>query len=448
MDKYYLITGNVDSIASGYLSYSQILLSAGVTLVEVPKTNISFAIPRVNWIRGKSFDPYTETDNETSYAVYNNNVYLCLSNNDNSIKNITNSSNYAPTHLSGKHKYADGYIWLFLYAITSTVSSLSNTLYIPAPSVYGLKSMVVNQEVDVISCDGGSTGTCVQYLTQSGNTYATLLYSGITTCSICYVVAEETTKTDLLWTRFYEPSESIPSSISLFDYTASLENAIASGKLNSKLNFEVKNYETAKISGLSSGCILSANINLAEISAAEITDNVATNTYLTLLASDIAITVTGGDGSGASISFIRSNNIITGIQVVSGGSNYIPESVSVLLPNVSSTPKRTAIINSIELVGTPPSLVFPAMNSIFDVASQNSIGEDRVVNIVNAKIDAYTTANFYGIVKNDAEKTDISEIIPSRLAVFALSSVGSTSDKEVKSFNFIQNINTAELHKR
>ena len=458
MDKYYLITGyNTEASGAAYLTYAQVLSSTGVIVTSIPKNNISFAIPRVNWVMGAQFDSYTEEDNSGSYALYNDNVYLCLSNNAKNVKNVINSSNYAPTHASGKVKKPDGYTWEFLYKLTSSVTTLSNVNFIPAPSSYGLKALLVNQEIDVIDCSGGSTGTCALYLTQNGGTYASLIYSGLTGCSECSTIAEETTKTDLLWTRFYEPSESVPSSISLFNYTASLENAIASGKINSKLNFEAKTYENAKLSGISAGAILSANINLAAISALEVTDGVSADTYLKILSSENAISLTGGTGSsggtGASVVFITSvvdayYDKIIGINLTAGGSDYTSELVSVLLPGITLTLKRTALISNIDLIGSPPSLTFHKINSIFDVASQNSIGEDRVVNIINAKPDAFTTANYYGIVKADAGKTTLSEICPSKLPIFPLTSSGATFNKEIKNINFIQSINNTEKQRR
>ena len=454
MDKYYLITGNnTEASGSSYLSYGQVLGSTGVVATLIQKNNISFAIPRVNWVKGKSFDSYTEENNAGSYAVYNENVYLCLSNNTYNIKNVTNSSNYPPIHTIGESLKSDGYRWLFLYNITSTVSSLSNPNFIPAPSSYGLKALIVNQEIDTIDCSGNTAGTCAQYKTQTGGTYAQLIYTGSTgsSCSLCAQIAEETTKTDLLWTKFYKQGDAVPETISLFNYTESLENAINNRKINSKLNFEAKTYTDALASGISSGAILSANINIPAISALEVSNGVSAGTYLTVTSAERIITInggTGGGGTGASAEFIITNNKISGIRLLSHGGGYTPELVNITLTGISSATKKSALISNIKLVGSPLSLNFHKINSIFDVASQNSIGEDRVVNIINAKPDAFTTANWYAIVKSDIEKNTISEIIPAKLPIFPFTSSGTTSNKEIKNINFIQSINNTEKQRR
>ena len=454
MDKYYLITGNnAEAPGSSYLSYGQVLSSTGLASTLIGRNNISFAIPRVNWVKGKSFDSYTEENNAGSYAVYNENVYLCLSNNPNGIKNVINSSNYPPTHTIGEEEKPDRYRWLFLYKITSTVSSLSNPNFIPAPSSYGLKALVVNQEIDTIDCTGITTGTCAQYKTQTGGTYAQLIYTGSTgsSCSLCAQIAEETTKTDLLWTKFYKQGDAVPETISLFNYTESLENAINNRKINSKLNFEAKTYTDALASGISSGAILSTNINIPAISALEISNGVSAGTYLTVTSAERIITInggTGGGGTGASAEFIITNNKISGIRLLTHGGGYTPELVNITLTGISSATKKSALISNIELVGSPLSLNFHKINSIFDVASQNSIGEDRVVNIINAKPDAFTTANWYAIVKSDVEKPTISEIIPAKLPIFPFTSSGTTSDKEILNINIIQSINNTEKQKR
>lgn len=459
MDKHYLITGyNTGASGSAYLSYAQVIASTGAAAILIPRNQISFAIPANPWIKGKQFDSYTESNNEGSYCNYNDKVYLCLSNNSNNVKNITNSSNYAPTHTTGTITKLDGYDWMHLYNITSTVATLSNTNFIPAPSTYGLKLLINNQESDIITCPVGNTGTCAQYLSLTGGTLASLIYTNGPTggsCDHCVQIAEETTKTDGLWTIFYEPGVIVPSTISLFNYTESLERAIANGKINAKLNFEANTYMGAIASGISAGALLSANINIAAISAAEVADGVSAGIYFRVSSAEnsmIILNGTGGTGSGATAQFITvagtTYSTIIGVRLVSGGGNYTPELVTVSLPGISSSSKRAALEDNIGFVGTPPSLIFTKINTIFDTASQNSIGEDRVVNIINAKPDAFTTANYYGIVKADPGKTELIDIVPAKLQIFPLTSNGPTLGKEIKNINFIQSINNTEKQRR
>lgn len=454
MDKYYLITGYLSG-ASGMntLTYNQVLSSSNLSLSEIPKNHISFAIPRIDWVKGKQFDPYTEEDNANSYAVYNNNVYLCISNNTNNVDKLVNSSNYSPTHTTGLVRYLDGYLWLFLYQISSSVSDLANINFIPAPSSRALKDLIINQEVDTITCsEPGGTGFCAQFLATPGASYANLIFTGSTLCSSCSDVAEETTKTDLLWTKFYPTGETVPLSISLFNYTESLENAIAAGKINSKLNFEAKTYENAKLSGLDDGCLLGARINLSAISLQETLDSVAPNTYLNVLSTEKTIGFSGGNGSDATIEFITTvvnstYDRIVGIRLLTHGSSYLPESVTLTFPGMTLSTKQQALRLNIDLLGTPPSLIFPTINSIFNVASYDSIGENRVVNIVNASPDAAIVANYYAIVKADPTLATIAEICPAKLPIRPFIPQG-TSGKETRSLNFVQNVTTTEVNKR
>ena len=453
MDKYYLITGYHDEApGSSYLTYTQVLASSNLEANIIPRNSISFAIPRVNWVKGKVFNSYTEENNSNSYALYNDKVYLCISNNTNNVKNITNSSNYTPSHTLGCKKYPDGYDWLYLYKITLSVDSLVNTNFIPAPSVYELKNLINNQEADTIVCNGftGTTGTCAIYV-QGSTATAALMFSGITGCTTCSSIAAETTKTDLLTTKFFQPGDTIPSTISLFDWTTSLENAIESGKINSKLNFLAYNYLLAKTSGISSGAILGATINLSAISALD-------SSYLNISSSESSMSVTGGTGggTGASVEFITAvagatYDKIVGILLTQGGGSYTPDA-TVLLPNISLSAKRQAIIDNIELIGTPPSLTFPGINSIFNVASQDSVGENRVVNIINTTTDAFPSiSNFYAIVKTDEVhgiKSTVSDICPSKLQIYPLTVYGTTSGKEILNIKFIQSIPTPEQQKR
>jgi len=456
MDKYFLITGN-NGLTSAHLSYDEVLSSSNLVLTSIPNNSINLSIPRRDWSRGSLFSPYAGIGNTGNYVANNDNVYLCISNNTNNIANIVNTSTYSPTHLSGKLKYADGYTWLFLYTINSTVSASSTNKTIPVPSFYGLKNLVINRETDNIECGvTGTTGTCAIYLTDEGKTGANLIYSTVNACIDCVDIAEETTKTDLLTTVFYPPSEVVASSILISSAAESLELFIASGKINPKLNFEAKTYQSAKSSGLSAGCILSANINILGIKQQEVIDGVSADTYLKLLSSEKTITATGGvGGTGASIEFktIAYNNTydkIVGINLVNGGTDYRSDLVTILLPGITSTNKKQALIDNITLLGTSKSLTFPNINSIFDVASTSSIGTENIGKIVNAKIDSYTTgSNFYGLVQADSyTKETVADVCPSRLKIYILGNSGATSGQEMKNINFNQTINQTEIHKR
>ena len=347
MNKYFLITGYNANATGDYLTHTQILNSSNLKLFEIPSYNVGIGIIRKNWSKGLNYTPWSKNNSSNSYTFYNNRVYLCLSNNEKNISNIPNSSTIPPTHTSGKVKYGDGYVWLYLYSISANVENMVNTNTIPAPSFYGLKQLIINRETDDIDCGitAGLTGICAIYLTDDSKTNANLIYYSGVSCESCKNTAEETTKTDLLTTIFYSKGITTSNSISIKTPQDSLEYYISTGKINPKLNFEARSYTEAKSSGISAGAILSASINLGYISG-------ISSTYLNLSDTELPITITG-DGYGGSMSFITVNNAgsnqITGINLISGGRDYISDNVELLLNGITNSDKRNTIKSSINI---------------------------------------------------------------------------------------------------
>jgi hypothetical protein len=326
--------------------------------------------------------------------------------------------------------------------------NMINSTFIPAPSSYNLKKLVIDREIDDITCGStaGTTGTCALYLTTDSKITANLIYSDTTSCESCKNTAEETTKTDLLTTIFYPKGVSASSSIPINTLQQSLESNISKEKINSKLNFEAKCYADAKLSGISAGAILATFIDLNAISG------VSAN-YLNLTTSELPITI-GGGGTGASIELIIQNdsgvNQITGIVLKSGGSNYISEQTTVSLPGISDSTKRNTIESAITLSGTAKSLTFTNINSIFDVASTNSIGTDQVIKIINCRIDAHSNnTNYYGLVEADPYTNEtVENLCPSVLKIYPYTSTGSTFGREFLNITFNQPISQTEIQIR
>jgi len=448
MNKYFLITGYNSSATGNYLSHNQVTSSSNLQLFNIPSYDIGLGILRKNWIKGSKFNAWLKNNSNNSYVLHKDKVYLCVSNNQKNILNFTNSSSIPPTHSSGKLKYPDGYEWLYLYSINGLAANMINSTHIPAPSSYKLKKLVIDREIDDISCGvtAGISGTCALYLTDNSKITANLIYSDISSCESCKNTAEETTKTDLLTTVFYPQGTTAPNSISINTIQESLESNIAKEKINSKLNFEAKCYTEAKLSGISAGAILSAFIDLNAISG-------VSGNYLNLTDSELPITVNGG-GTGASVELIVQNNSganqIIGIVLKSGGSNYILEQLSVNLPGISDSTKRNTIESAITLSGTAKSLTFTNINSIFDVASTNSIGTDQIIKIINCRIDAHSNnRNYYGLVEADSYTTEtITDLCPSVLRIYPYVSSGSTFGREYLNITFNQAMNQTEIQMR
>lgn len=452
MNKFFLITGFLDPLpVNPNVSYSSIKSSGFeyVKIFKIPPSNIGLGIPRKNWTRGTSYTGYSlqnQTDISKSYVMYNQKVYLCLNNNDNNLPNIINSSTYPPTHSNGIVKYPDGYSWLYLYKITANVENMVNSSTIPAPSTYGLKQLVINRETDDIECGltAGITGTCGIYLTDFSKTSASLIYQAGLSCSVCLNMAEETTKTDLLTTIFYPTGITASSTIEIKSPKNSLEQLIQSKKIDTSLNFEASCYDSSKTSGLSGGSILSAQINIQSIY--DINPN-----YLILNDSELTITISDGGGTGALIEFIKipespTSHKITGIQVTKHGQNY-PVAPSILLSGITNNEKKASILGSIVINGTSPSLTFEGVNSIFDVASVNSVGAKNTTRIVNAQIDAHLQdTSFYALIEADSYTEETPEaLIPGSLTVYEYSSTGLTFGREYLNLIFNLPVNQTEI---
>ncbi|MBM4223923.1 MAG: hypothetical protein FJ167_03855 [Gammaproteobacteria bacterium] len=449
MNKYFLITGYTAGATGNYLTYDQVINSSNLQLFSIPSYDVSIGIARKNWTKGSKFTPWSKNNSVNSYVFYNDKVYLCVSNNEKNIVNLPNSSNIPPTHTSGKVKYSDGYVWLYLYTISANVINMVNSVTIPAPSSYGLKKLVIGRETDDVNCGttAGATGICALYLTDDSKTTANLIYSSGVSCESCKNTAEETTKTDLLTTVFYPQGSTLSSTISIKTPQEFLEFYISTEKINSKLNFEARCYVEAKSSGISAGAILGAFINLNTITG-------VSAAYLNLTASELPITVTGGGGTAASIEFITVNNSglnqITGIRLTSGGTNYTTEQTQVSLSGIADSTKRNTIQSAISLSGTAKSLTFTNINSIFDAASTNSIGTDGVLKIINSRIDAHSpNTNYYALIEADPYTNEtIQELCPSVLKIYSFTSSGLTFGREYLNVIFNQPISQTEIQMR
>jgi len=446
MNKYFLIKGNhTPGITSSHLSYYEVINSSNISIINISAKNIKLGIKNIPWIKGSSYTPYSQDNFDNSYVFYNQKVYLCLSNNDLNIKNITNSSTFAPTHNLGKITYPDGYTWLYLYSITSDVLGFLNSKTIPAPSNYMLSSILNSLETDNINCEEGITGICALYITDSTKENANLIYQQGISCGVCKEIAEETSKTDLLTTIFYKQGQEILSSIEIKSKQENINELIDSKKINPNLDFEFKTFNDAKLSGISNGCILSASIDLEQIRGVSLS-------YLFLSQNENNITVTGGIGASISFKTISENNKlkIIGINLLNGGKNYTTNTTEIFLPGITDTQKRDTIKNSIKLQKSTPSLVFNEINSIFDVASSNSLGKINSNKIINCQLDAYDPqVNYYGIIQADSNTEEtIYKLCPSSLKVYPFSSIGVTSGTEYLNINLNEPISQTEINMR
>lgn len=122
---------------------------------KVTSTNACLVVPRYDWISGETYDQYSNTDSDLfSKRFYvltpDMNVYKCISNN-------STSSTVMPTGQSTSNiQTGDGYIWKFMYNLSSSVrSSFLTTNYLPVPT----STQKTSQHILVETNASYSTGT-------------------------------------------------------------------------------------------------------------------------------------------------------------------------------------------------------------------------------------------------------------------------------------------------
>lgn len=102
---------------------------------KLTSTNACLVVPRYDWVSGTVYDQYSSTDadlyTKQFYVINSNmNVYKCLNNNSGA------QSVVMPTGQSVNNiQTGDGYIWKFLYNVSSSLqSSFLTDDYLPVPT--------------------------------------------------------------------------------------------------------------------------------------------------------------------------------------------------------------------------------------------------------------------------------------------------------------------------
>ncbi len=152
-----------------------------INVKRIQSTDVSFMIPRIDWISGTIYDQYdgdyntsfpsstgaTSLKSSRFYVLTSNfNVYKCLFNNNGSV------STFQPT---GTEAFpitaADDYIWKYMYTIPLSLRNrfLTNTLMPVQKSV--LNAFYSNGEIDNVIIDNPGAG-------YSGNADVTLTVNG------------------------------------------------------------------------------------------------------------------------------------------------------------------------------------------------------------------------------------------------------------------------------
>jgi hypothetical protein len=154
--KFYIVIGNHSGVSSNVVNYSynniEDVKTKNIFGKKVKSADCSPVIPSITWISGTV---YERADNHTNNNFYvlnqNDDVFKCIWNNGGEASTsepITKSETYLTT--------ADGYIWKYMYTISSgDMSKFAFTGYIPVSSNASIVNTAVNESIDYIEVLNG-----------------------------------------------------------------------------------------------------------------------------------------------------------------------------------------------------------------------------------------------------------------------------------------------------
>ena len=165
---YYVFVGKPDSwdddahppTANGSVySYEQTVYDDMIYGKKISNTDISYMVPRYNWVTNTVYDRYDQYDGDLydkNFFVVTDNmsVYKCIFNNygePSTIKPYLTSS-------AGTFSTGDGYVWKYMYTIDSNSNSLfSSTSYIPVIENNNVQSNAVSGTLDYVVVENGNS---------------------------------------------------------------------------------------------------------------------------------------------------------------------------------------------------------------------------------------------------------------------------------------------------
>ena len=112
----------LDTIQGGFQVWRNMIASK-----KIQPSDVSYVIPRVDWQAGTMYTQYSDlsttlfidTANNPFYIITEDfNVYKCLFNNHNSVSSVKPES----TTTNGVVETTDGYIWKYMYTVSSSDS--------------------------------------------------------------------------------------------------------------------------------------------------------------------------------------------------------------------------------------------------------------------------------------------------------------------------------------
>jgi hypothetical protein len=381
---------------------------------KVTRNDVSGVIENIQWARSKMFIPWDANlaQTQTNYYVYNSQnqyVYLCISNNDYNRSDLVGQvSTVRPTHTTGIQKYSDGFSWLPVYKVTSSMQKFVSSNWIPIISLDNFEEPVQGntpwEKVNYF-CNSSPTteGFCAVYLNKtksiptSSSTYdyysAGDLYATFeSTCSECYFSFNDNLDDDYT-SLFYEDSSDIPSSISVAGKLDLVGDLISEGKISTNSPY-YSLYQTWLQNGIEDGGVVSVLIDLSDMQPSELITNSESPT----------ISVISSTGSGARIrisTFINEsgNYQMRGIELLSHGQDYkdivlkMQNSSNFNISEADLISRIKINLDRADLLGLDPSQLFNCKNLMTHVTFGNQ-------ELNSDSIDFPSLINFYSLVEN------------------------------------------------
>jgi len=301
-----------DSLEEELKAWQNMLICKRITPNEVV-----FAIRRINWEVGKTYQQYDDTldfySDTTLIDFYvftsENNVYKCISNNKGS------TSRYAPTGTSTEEIITqDGYVWKYMYSIRPELIDFITEEYIPVEFLDELsytdqRSFQLDVEQDAKTNKNGSISNII--LTQIGAAYP---------YAVDYVITEDPPE----FFHLVQQNISIGGTSIKFNTNSNVS------RIDDIYN---NNYVVYIYSGPGSGQVRTikdydGNTCIATIDASEpFTQEIKTSSYYKILPK---VEIVGGGTGAIAISSVNPlTKQIDSISVINGGSGYKEATVEI-----------------------------------------------------------------------------------------------------------------------
>ena len=331
-DKYFLCLSGIDAATSdARTERNELAVRKNILLSKrIDQNSASLLLPRYDWSAGVSMDAISDTTDVSSltnpfyiYSPTSQNVYVCLSNNDN-----LNGSNLEPNGTSTDIlELPDGFAWKFLYTIpTETLGIFRDDDYIP------VKELPFYQNIANAYEDTNQNQYEVQY-------EANLEDDG----SVSGVSVTKTVGKDGIFTN------GVPQSSSAFVINVNNDSVNAKITLSGfDESLDPRKYSVRILSGVASGIvreIARVNGSLFSLTEAFPSDRVPAPGDLYEIGPELTIS---GDGQNAK-AFIKLNSSkgIDRVIVYDNGSNYTTASAAIksgINPNLSDAYTFTPLV--------------------------------------------------------------------------------------------------------